>query len=45
MVEYRDLKTGTVITIETDKKFQFPPTGARMLLKTRPPISKEVSTD
>lgn len=45
MIEYKDLKTGTIIEIETEKKFHFPSTGAKVLLKTRPPIAKEVSTD
>ena len=45
MVEYKDLKTGTILNIELDKKFQFPSTGAKILLKTRPPIAKEIATD
>ncbi|MFH2105944.1 MAG: hypothetical protein ABII22_01680 [Candidatus Micrarchaeota archaeon] len=45
MAEYKDLKTGTLVNIDTDKKFQFPSTGAKILLKTRPPIAKELKTD
>lgn len=45
MGEYKDLKTGEVITIADEKSFEFPNTGAKMLLKARPPISKEASTD
>ncbi len=44
MAEYVDLKTGTVVTINGDK-FTFPTTGARVLLKPRPPIAKEVTSD
>lgn len=45
MGEYKDLKTGQVITIVDEKNFVFPSTGAKMLLKARPPISKEAGTD
>jgi DNA-directed RNA polymerase subunit RPC12/RpoP len=45
MAEYKDLKTGALVHIDTDKKFQFPTTGAKILLKTRPPIAKELKTD
>ncbi len=45
MGEYKDLKTGQVITITDEKNFAFPSTGAKMLLKARPPISKEATTD
>jgi DNA-directed RNA polymerase subunit RPC12/RpoP len=45
MGEYRDLKTGSVVTIESEKEFAFPPTGAKILLKCRPPIPREVTTD
>jgi len=44
MAEYYDLKSGTLVSVTGDK-FAFPTTGARMLLKPRPPISKEVRTD
>jgi len=44
MGEYKDLKTGTEVTVTKDK-FSFPSTGAKILLKGRPPIAKEVSTD
>ena len=45
MAEYKDLKTGTTVTVDDAKKFEFPSTGTKILLKTRPPIAKEVSTD
>lgn len=45
MGEYKDLKNGNIITIADEKNFVFPTTGAKMLLKARPPISKEASTD
>ena len=45
MGEYKDLKTGESITIIDEKNFTFPSTGAKMLLKARPPISKEATTD
>lgn len=45
MGEYKDIKTGAVITIPDEKKFSFPASGVKMLLKARPPIAKEVSTD
>ena len=44
MPEYRDLKTGTIVSV-TGEKFAFPTTGAKILLKTRPPIAKETKTD
>lgn len=44
MPEYKDIKTGTVVAV-TGEKFTFPTTGAKVLLKTRPPIAKEVGTD
>jgi hypothetical protein len=43
MAEYKDLKTGT--TVATGDKFSFPSTGAKVLVKARPPIAKEVKTD
>ena len=45
MGEYKDLKTGAIISVADEKNFIFPATGAKMLLKSRPPIAKEVSTD
>ena len=45
MGEYKDFKTGVLVNINDEKSFVFPPTGAKMLLKTRPPIAKEVKTD
>jgi hypothetical protein len=44
MGEYKDLKTGAAVAVTKDK-FSFPSTGAKILLKGRPPIAKEVSTD
>lgn len=44
MAEYKDLKTGALVTVTGDK-FAFPTTGAKILLKTRPPIAKEAGTD
>ncbi len=45
MVEYKEYKSGEVAKINVDKTFVFPSTGAKILLKTRPPVAKEVSTD
>lgn len=45
MGEYKDIKSGTVITIANEKKFSFPASGVKMLVKARPPIAKDVSTD
>jgi hypothetical protein len=44
MPEYKDLKTGARVEV-TGEKFIFPSSGAKILVKTRPPISKETSTD
>lgn len=44
MGEYKDLKTGAAVTVTKDK-FSFPSSGAKILLKERPPVAKEVSTD
>jgi len=44
MEEYKDLKTKTVVSISGDK-FTFPASGTKILLKSRPPISKEVASD
>ncbi len=45
MGEFKDLKTGQIIAVVDEKNFVFPSTGAKMLLKARPPISKESHTD
>ncbi len=45
MPEYKEYKTGEVVKMNVDKNFTFPSTGAKILLKTRPPIAKEVGTD
>ncbi|MEM3422390.1 MAG: hypothetical protein QXF35_03645 [Candidatus Bilamarchaeaceae archaeon] len=45
MPEYKDQKTGEVVKISIEKGFKFPATGAKVLLKSRPPVAKEVSTD
>jgi hypothetical protein len=44
MPEYKDLKTGTVVSV-TGEKFNFPTTGAKILLKMTPPIARETRTD
>ncbi len=44
MGEYKDPKTGVAVAV-TGEKFAFPTTGAKILLKSRPPIAKEVRTD
>ena len=44
MLEYRELRTGAIVKAETGK-FHFPTTGANLLVKPRPPIAKEMSTD
>ena len=44
MAEYKDLKTGTLVEV-TGEKFAFPNTGAKILLKTTPPIARECGTD
>ena len=43
MGEYKDMKTGA--RVETGDKFKFPATGAKVLIKERPPIATEVGTD
>lgn len=46
MAVYRDYKTKNEVELkEKDGKFKFPSSGTRILLKSRPPIAKEVSTD
>ncbi|MFH0884286.1 MAG: hypothetical protein V1861_01090 [Candidatus Micrarchaeota archaeon] len=44
MGEYKDPKTGVSVAV-TGEKFAFPTSGAKILLKSRPPIAKEVATD
>ena len=44
MAEYKDQKTGAGVEL-TGEKFAFPTSGAKILLKGRPPIAKEVSSD
>lgn len=44
MAEYKDLKSKNIL-VSDEKTFNFPATGAKMLLKSRPPIAKEVKTD
>lgn len=43
MADYKDLKSGVVVS--SGDKFTFPSTGAKVLVKARPPIAKEVKTD
>lgn len=43
--EYKDFKTGSSVSLKKDKNFAFPSSGAKILLKSRPPIAKETSTD
>ncbi|MFH0736980.1 MAG: hypothetical protein V1827_00290 [Candidatus Micrarchaeota archaeon] len=43
--DYKDQKTGTAVTMAGGEKFAFPTSGAKILLKSRPPIAKEVSSD
>ena len=45
MAEYKDVKSGAIVTVADEKNFAFPSSGAKMLLMTRPPIAKEVRTD
>jgi hypothetical protein len=42
MGEYKDPKTGVTVSVAEGK---FPSTGAKILLKARPPIAKEVASD
>ncbi len=44
MGDYKDPKTGALMAV-TGEKFVFPTSGARLLLKTRPPVAKEIGTD
>ena len=44
MTEYKELKTGMIVKVESGKNF--PATGAKLLLKPRPPgLVTEVKTD
>ncbi len=45
MGEYKDHKTGEIAKVTVDKNFVFPSTGAKILLKIRPPVAKEIQTD
>ncbi len=45
MVSYKDWKSRKEVEIRDAKNFEFPSTGAKMLLKSRPPVSKVCSTD
>lgn len=45
MGDYKDVKSGNVVSVENAKEFAFPATGAKILLKCRPSIAKEMSTD
>lgn len=44
MTGYKDQKTGAEVALTGDK-FAFPTSGAKILLKQRPPIAKDVTTD
>jgi len=45
MGEYKSWKNGTLVEIASLKDFQFPPTGDKILLKARPPLSIEMGSD
>ena len=45
MTEYKHYKTGEVIKLNVDKNFVFPSSGEKTILKTRPPVAKQVNTD
>lgn len=45
MGEYVEWQTGNRVVISSLKIFEFPPTGAKVLFKVRPPVAKEISTD
>jgi len=45
MPEYKDHGTREKVKVNVDKNFVFPSTGAKILLKTRPPVAKEIATD
>ncbi|MEW6722865.1 MAG: hypothetical protein AB1324_06390 [Candidatus Micrarchaeota archaeon] len=42
MSDYKDQKTGVMVAMSGEK---FPTTGTRIVLKSRPPVAKEVTTD
>ncbi|MFN7991154.1 MAG: hypothetical protein U0R44_03265 [Candidatus Micrarchaeia archaeon] len=44
MGDYKDPKTGLAVAV-ADGKFAFPTSGAKILIKGRPPIAKTVRTD
>ena len=45
MAEYKDLKSKGIVVSDEKAAFNFPATGAKMLLKSRPPLAKDVKTD
>lgn len=45
MADYKDWKTKKDVEIKDMKNFEFPSSGTKILLKTRPPIPKECPTD
>ena len=45
MGEYYEWQTGNKVMISSLKTFEFPPTGAKVLFKVRPPLAKEIRTD
>ena len=45
MVQYKVWKSGDVVEVSDPKNFIFPPSGEKVLLKTRPPIAKTAGTD
>ncbi|MDD5023228.1 MAG: hypothetical protein PHU63_03605 [Candidatus ainarchaeum sp.] len=44
-MDYKDWKTKKPVEVKDLKNFEFPSTGAKILLKARPPIAKECSAD
>ena len=45
MGEYTEWQTGNKVSISSLRTFEFPPTGAKVLFKARPPLAREISTD
>lgn len=45
MAEYKVWRTNEKVEIVDAKNFQFPSSGAKILLKERPPIAKTIDTD
>ncbi len=45
MAEYKVWKTNELVEVSDAKNFQFPASGEKMLLKTRPPVAKTSNTD